>query len=262
MLLVDTGADISLLKGSKLVGTTEYDPDQKIRVKRVDGSPMKTHGVVEANIELGNSSVRHGFQLVNKQVDIPGDGILGCDFLQRVKAKICYETRTVKLNGEVYKMVDKTKHLEERETKVKKLELIKLPPRTESIVRLPVTPGSPLVGVINKCEIQEGVIVAASLTKVTDGYVMTSILNTNDKEVEMQEPLVELEKIDPTWSGNRITEFRSQDRENNILEQLRLEHLNTEEETLLVETCLDFQDILFDGRQTEQYGCSATFNQH
>ena len=245
LLLVDTGADISLLKGSKLVGSTEYDPDKKIRVKCVDGSPMETHGVVEAKIELGNSSIRHGFQLVNNQVDIPCDGILGRDFLQRVKAKICYETRTVELNGEVCKMRGKTEQLEERETRVKKIELIKLPPRTESIVRLPVTPGSPLVGVINKWEIQEGVIVAASLTKVNEGYVMTSILNTNDKEVEMKEPLVELEKFDTTWSNDRTTEFNSQNREKNILEQLRLEHLNNEEEKLLVETCLDFRDIFY-----------------
>lgn len=142
-------------------------------------------------------------------------------------------------------MRGKTEQLEERETRVKKIELIKLPPRTESIVRLPVTPGSPLVGVINKWEIQEGVIVAASLTKVTEDYVMTSILNTNDKEVEMQEPLVELEKFDTTWSSDRTTEFKYQNREKNILEQLRLEHLNNEEEKLLVETCLDFQDIFY-----------------
>lgn len=89
-------------------------------------------------------------------------------------------------------MVGKTKQFETRKTKVRKVEEIKLPPRTESIVKLPVTPGSPLVGVIDKCEIREGVTIAASLTKVVDGYVMTSILNTNDNEVEVQEPLVEL----------------------------------------------------------------------
>jgi hypothetical protein len=44
----------------------------------------------------------------------------------------------------------------------------------------------------NGCEIQEGVIMATSLTKVTNGYAMTRILNTNDAEVNMQEPLVEL----------------------------------------------------------------------
>jgi hypothetical protein len=64
----------------------------------------------------------------------------------------------------------------------------------------------------NKCEIQ-GVILAASHTKVVADYVMTSILNTNDAEVDMQEPLVELDEVDPAWNRSCSTEFESQDRE-------------------------------------------------
>jgi hypothetical protein len=75
LFLIDTGADINLLKGKKLVGTTEFDPDCKLKVKCVDGSPMETHGVVEAKIELKDSSVAHNFHLVTHQVDIPCDGI-------------------------------------------------------------------------------------------------------------------------------------------------------------------------------------------
>jgi hypothetical protein len=55
LFLIDTGADISLLKGNKLIGTTEYDPDRKVKVKCVDGSPMETYGVLEAKIKLKNS---------------------------------------------------------------------------------------------------------------------------------------------------------------------------------------------------------------
>jgi hypothetical protein len=82
-------------------------------------------------------------------------------------------------------MVGKAKQLEARETNMRKIGKIKLPPRTESIVRIPETPGSPRVGMTNKCKIQERVtcIIAASLTNVVDGYVMTRILNTNDTEV-------------------------------------------------------------------------------
>jgi hypothetical protein len=112
LFLTETGADISLLRGTKLIGTTEYDPERKVKVKCVDGSPMETHGVLEARIELSNSSILHDFQLVNKQVDIPCDGILGRDSLQRKRAKVCYETRTVALNGETSKLVDKAKRLE------------------------------------------------------------------------------------------------------------------------------------------------------
>jgi hypothetical protein len=91
LFLIDTRADISLLKGNKLIGTTEYDPEKKVKVKCVDGSPMEIHGVLEARVELSNSSMVHDFQLVNKQVDIPCDGILGLDFIKRAKAEFCYE---------------------------------------------------------------------------------------------------------------------------------------------------------------------------
>ena len=80
LFLIDRGADISLLKGDNLIGTTEYDPERKVKVKCVEGSPMETHGALEARIELKNSSIVHNFQLVNKQVDIPCDGFLGPRF--------------------------------------------------------------------------------------------------------------------------------------------------------------------------------------
>jgi hypothetical protein len=37
---------------------------------------------------------------------------------------------------------------------------------------------------------------------------MTGIMNTKDKEVEMQEPLVELDRVDSTWDGSSSTEFK------------------------------------------------------
>ena len=55
LFLIDTGADISLLKEERLIGTTEYDPDRKVEVKCVDGSPMETYGVLEAKIEIKDS---------------------------------------------------------------------------------------------------------------------------------------------------------------------------------------------------------------
>jgi hypothetical protein len=127
LFLIDTGADISLLKGNKLIGITEYDPEKKVKVKCIGGSPMETHGVLEVRIELGNSSIVHDFQLVNKQMDIPCDGILGRDFLQRTRAKVRFESRTVTLNGETCKMVGKTKQLEAREPNIRKIGQIKLP---------------------------------------------------------------------------------------------------------------------------------------
>jgi hypothetical protein len=48
--LLDTGAEISLIKSPKLIGTTEFDPSQRVRVKCVDGSVVETHGMVKVCI--------------------------------------------------------------------------------------------------------------------------------------------------------------------------------------------------------------------
>jgi hypothetical protein len=42
-----------------------------------------------------------------------------------------------------------------------------------------------------------------------DGYVMTNI-NTNDTEVDMQEPLVELDEVDSAWDRSCSTDLESQ----------------------------------------------------
>jgi hypothetical protein len=92
---------------------------------------------------------------------------------------------------------------------------------------------------------QGGVVLAASLTKVVEGYVMTSILNTNDTEVDVQEPLVELDEVDSARDRSCSTEFEFQDREKDILTQLRVEHLNMEERKLLIQARSNYQDIFY-----------------
>jgi hypothetical protein len=42
--LVDSGADISLVKSQKLLGTVEFEPKNKVRVKSAEGSVTETHG--------------------------------------------------------------------------------------------------------------------------------------------------------------------------------------------------------------------------
>jgi hypothetical protein len=78
--LVDTGADISLIRSKKLKGEAECEPDRKVEVRGVDGSVVQTYGVIEVEVLEGNFRVRFPFHLVNKQVDLVYDVILGRDF--------------------------------------------------------------------------------------------------------------------------------------------------------------------------------------
>jgi len=79
-LLVDSGADISLVKSYKLLGTAEFEPKDRVRVQKVEGSVIETHGSIETRIREGGTDIPFHFQLVSKQVDLKEDGILGNGF--------------------------------------------------------------------------------------------------------------------------------------------------------------------------------------
>jgi hypothetical protein len=77
---VDSGTDISLVKSCKLLGTADFEPKDRVRVKSVEGSVIETHGSTETRIREGGIDIPFHFQLVSKQVDLKGDGLLGRDF--------------------------------------------------------------------------------------------------------------------------------------------------------------------------------------
>jgi hypothetical protein len=55
--LLDTGAHICLVKSTKLLGTTEFDPQQKVNVKSIDGSIVETHGIVNICVHEGELNI-------------------------------------------------------------------------------------------------------------------------------------------------------------------------------------------------------------
>jgi hypothetical protein len=53
-LLLDTGADICLIKSSALLETTEFNPRKKVKVKSLDGKNVVMDGTVELRIYNGD----------------------------------------------------------------------------------------------------------------------------------------------------------------------------------------------------------------
>jgi hypothetical protein len=66
LLLVDTGADISLLKPDNLDKTKQFDPKGRVKVKVVSGSTIQTLGTVQAVMYEGPVRIPFTFQLVDK----------------------------------------------------------------------------------------------------------------------------------------------------------------------------------------------------
>jgi hypothetical protein len=215
------------------------------------------------------------------------DGIVGRDFLQHTRAKVCYGSNTVTfkteseewtkeiLGNKIIRGAMKTlpersemtvklpvedgtggqkgiKEIAQGTTKVRKLIL---PGRVEVIVKLPIENGiDGQEGIIDKSEIADGVYLASSLARVSGNHVVTSVLNTNETEIILDMPVVKLEKYDAEkfrkgdsreYMGTlaAVRKEKTRNRIGEVLEKLRLDHLNPEEKEMIEKTCRDYHDI-------------------
>jgi hypothetical protein len=173
--------------------------------------------------------------------------------LQIRKANICYEKKRVTFQADglwvtkgKFGVTDKQKltHSVQIENGSKEVRTITLPKRSETTVKLPVDcEVNQKEGLIEKCEIDTGMFVTNSLTGVKDGYVVTSMLNTNNQEVTVPEPRLQLAKIETVSIGTKEITHGRRSRGKEVKGKLRIEHLNSEEKRMLENTCLDYHDI-------------------
>jgi hypothetical protein len=173
-------------------------------------------------------------------------GILGRDFLVQAGAKICYETGILTLKAVNTKIHTVLSPINAK-GQLKEIRRLVLPSRAEIVVRLPVEGTTRnKEGLTEKQEIREGVYLAGAITKVQAGYSITSIANTTEETVEIEETVLKVTEVEPDTSlepsGEEST-GRYLDRPEEVLKRLRLEHLNKEERKEIEETCLDYQNI-------------------
>jgi transposase InsO family protein len=257
--LVDSGADISLVKSEKLLSTAEFEPKDRVRVKSIEGSMIETHGSLETQILEGEVSIPYCLQLVSKQIDLKGDGILGRDFLKAMRARICYRDRVLTFQYKGFLMRKNLTFLPGVEPGIPRSERVNkltLPARAEVIVQVPVDAGPRVKeGVVEKAEMLPGVYMAESLVKVENGCIITSIINTTAEEVELSDPVVKLEETDDRNTSEvvcfGVTEQKKEggdqslSRGERVIAKLKDDHLNGEERKFLREICFEYQDVFY-----------------
>jgi hypothetical protein len=162
-LLVDTGAELCLLKHSSMKEGTAYNPSTTLNVRGISNETERTLGEVDAKLIVGNYEMEHKFHVVGSGVNIPCDGILGKDFFESKQATIDYVRKEV-IMGKVALKFDNNK-----QTRAKNKEiLVVLKPRSETIVKLPTKSDASETGLTDSTEIAPGIIIGRSLTVVRD----------------------------------------------------------------------------------------------
>jgi hypothetical protein len=131
-LLVDTGAELCLLKHSSMKEGTVYNPSTTLNVRGISNEIEKTLEEVNAKLTVGNYETEHKFHVVGSGMNIPCDGILGKDFFESKRATIDYVRKEVTM-GKVALKFDNNKQTRAQNKEI----LVVLKPRNETIVKLP-----------------------------------------------------------------------------------------------------------------------------
>lgn len=99
-LLVDSGADISLLKIHRVNEDTIIAVNKAVKIKGITSEEVKTYGLIEADMILDDGKIiKHLFQIVSKDFPLKQDGLIGRDFLRKNEVKMDFGINRVEIPG-------------------------------------------------------------------------------------------------------------------------------------------------------------------
>lgn len=241
-LLIDTGANVSLIKYETVVkNKLDYDTSTQVTLNGLSpNSPISTIGttIVQPNIHGHIFNLK--LHIVPSQANVPFDGLIGNDFLKIENAEINFNKRLLKIDSLPFPI---TIHYDCSINDVTH----QLPARSESIIQVNISNPHVKEGISPKMQLYEGVFLAKSVVKVNDNNkAITTILNTTDQTLKVSNITLELEEFDEPTSVmfNRVSTVNiNQNRIKDLEQNLRLDHLNTEERTSVFDICSQFNDL-------------------
>jgi len=185
--LIDTGAEISIIKGSSLNSGVNYQLRKSVEIKGICDVVLKTGGIVELKLLTDGHETANTFHVLGEPSALQYD-ILGRDFLEEKESVINYCSRQIIMNDEVIVNFEEKPCVGETEPCRLTLKAI-----SEYIVNVPTN--YKVLGVLDKTELSPGFFLAASLTRGKNGVCATSVVNTTELDQMVVLPQVDLENL-------------------------------------------------------------------
>lgn len=98
IILVDSQADISIIKLSALKKIVKIDNNEVVIMRGITNETISSMGSCFVNISIQNLSIEHKFHVVSDEFPMPAHAIVGKDFLRRHGCYIDYCTMMFTVN--------------------------------------------------------------------------------------------------------------------------------------------------------------------
>lgn len=238
-LLIDTGADVSVIKIKNLENEVPVY-EKTIAMRGITQQEITAIGLIIGHIKVDYKYITHDFYAVQDDFPIQQDGILGLDFLQKYGADIDLKNNRLTALGYTWRITSSTF----RTT---------LKPRTETIVQVVTTDNTE--GIISGFEVEPGVYLGNCMVRPENNICPVSIINSTERTVSLDTLTMQVEAVDQllvprsadvlAYDASTIGPERQISRSSHLRETLRTDHLNQAERKSLFEICDEYKDIFY-----------------
>ncbi|KAH0546571.1 hypothetical protein KQX54_011634 [Cotesia glomerata] len=215
--LIDTGAEINLIRENVREARVEIDESRKTRLHRITSEAVITLGKVEFDIE-GRKTI---FDVVGDQFNLEEDGILGLTFLEDHGVKINFEDRKITFGINTFDFCKDT---------------IEIPERSIQMVHIRVVNAGE-EGYVPRCDIAPGVYLGDAVVSVINGRACMYVYNITEEKHLFTVPYLEMDEFEEITADAAIYSIQKDEttgnsrheRANKILATISTEHLDKEE---------------------------------
>lgn len=232
-LLIDTGSDVTILKINHADDDAEVHTNNLIQLKGITENTITSLGLCIGNIPLSNNvTISHEFHIVPHDFPIPCHGILGKDFLVKYKAIIDYESLTISfpIHNETF-----TFHLSNPMS-------ISVPPRCEYRTQVYIDSNIPKLCV--QKEVKPGLFVANAIVQGKNNICTVNLVNSTENPISITSKDFEFDDLN-NYELINVTTSVSRQRLDQLLSEIKTDHLNSEEFDSITKICKEFNDIFF-----------------
>ncbi len=239
-LLIDTGAAISLIKHRFVKNIDKIDTSDVVKLTGITQEAVFTKGSYQIKIKTATKTISHNFHVVEDNFPIRTNGILGDEFFDMTKARICYKTKTLSFEGLTFDFLDFPNK-------------ITIEASQEKIIQIPTDIETPAL--IHAKKLKDGVLIGNSIIQPNMNLANICIINTNPFPVNIYSvnpditPLSEFEiyKIEKEQelTKEKIVES-TKDRLTKIIDEVKPNlhsDLNPEEIGEIIKFCKEFSDV-------------------
>lgn len=182
LFLVDTGAEVSLLKKSVNNINNIINYNEKMELYGINLESTHTLGTVQESLKIGNFAINHTFHLVPDNFPIEEDGILGKDFILKSGAIINLKEGTFNVNNTILKFESPFNNK------------IIIPARSEKLIEVHTC--SNLESICNSKMLKPGLYLGSGIIKPINNKCIVSVINLTENNIEIDGIDLNLEPID------------------------------------------------------------------